>query len=48
MSFSTNLLWKSDFVMTTKVAAHEIIYQLMKLSISYKSFKFISCTELQL
>jgi len=40
MNFSTNLLWKSDFVMTTKVVDHEII--------SCKSFKFISCTELQL
>jgi len=46
MNFLTKPLLESDFVMTTKVAAHEIIYQLMKLSISYKSFKFISCTEL--
>ena len=33
MNFSTNLLWKSDFVMTTKVVDHEIIYLLYKFQV---------------
>ena len=33
MNFSTNLLWESDFVMTTKVVAHEIIYILSKFQV---------------
>jgi len=33
MNFSTNLLLESDFVMTTKVVAHEIIYLLQKFQV---------------
>ena len=33
MNFSTNLLWESDFMMTTKVVAHEIIYLLSKFQV---------------
>ena len=33
MNFSTHLLWESDFVMTTKVVAHEIIYLLSKFQV---------------
>ena len=33
MNFSTNLLWEYDFVMTTKVVAHEVIYLLYKFQV---------------
>ena len=33
MNFSTNLLWKSDFAMTTKVVAHGISYLLQKFQV---------------
>ena len=33
MNCSTNLIWKFDFVMTTKVVAHEIIYLLKKFQV---------------
>ena len=33
MKFSTKLLRESDFVMTTKVVAHEIIYLLSKFQV---------------
>ena len=33
MNFSTKLLWEYEFVMTTKVVAHEIIYLLLKFQV---------------
>ena len=33
MNFSTNLLCESDFMMTTKVIANEIIYLLSKFQV---------------